>query len=95
MVNTYDDDAKHKTGVGPKLSDFVKHNCPNKVEKWVKGKKEAHSVQVKKEFNAIKGNEEMVPVNARAADTCGICGTPITDASFMPCTQEDLEALEK
>src|SRR5574341_321209 len=97
MVKKYSPSEKHDTKIQTAVSDFVKHDCPNKITVWVKGKKEEHSPQVKSEFNKIKGNEEMVPVNARAADDCPFCNTPIDDpqGGWVPCTDEDVEALSK
>ena len=95
MVHKYTHEEKHKTGISASVSDFVKHDCPAKTTVWVKGKQEQHSPQVKAEFNKIKGNEEMVPVNTRAKDVCGFCGLSVDDPAFVPCTDEDVEALSK
>jgi len=94
MAKKVPDYQKHVTGQPSSTSDFVKHDCPNKIERWVNGKKEAHSPQVKKEFNAIKGNEEMVPVNIMGSDKCGFCGMSVEDPAMIPCTDSDVKALQ-
>lgn len=89
------DDERHKTGRSSSVSDFVKHDCPNKIEVWEKGQKVTKSIKVKKEFSAIKGNESMVPINTMAADACPFCNQDVDDSSMVPCTDEDVEALRK
>ena len=95
MVKKYSAVEKHDTKIQTSNEDFVKHDCPNKLTVWKKGKKEDVAIVLKQEFSEIKGNENMVPVNARAADACPFCDTDITDNSFVPCTKEDVEALSK
>lgn len=96
MVRKYSPEEKHNTRGTVSVSDFVKHDCPAaKVEVWEKGQKVTKSISQKKEFSAIKGNESMIAINARASDECPYCHADITDQSMTPCTDEDVEALSK
>jgi len=96
LVRKYSDDEKHQTGRQSSTSDFVKHECPATTQKkWVNGEEKEVPLVQKKEFNAIKGNEKMIAVNARASDTCGYCGLPVDSDKMQPCTDADVEALSQ
>lgn len=91
----HDDFEKHRTGRAAQTSDFVKHDCPNKVTAWEKGLEVKKAIVVKAEFSRIKGNENFVPINTMAHDACPFCNTDVDDTSMVPCTEEDVEALRK